>query len=176
MKPGLLISRWVLGGTMVMLVPAARVWAADEAETPGARAPAESPQAEAQAAAADAEAREWQERADSYREMGGAIYRSGLPILQHAEDQAESHADQAAELRAPVTNEPMMATPAAAAEAQHYEDLAAKYRRIPSAYRTGFVDWAEREAREREPAGPSVTSGGGGAYYESPPYKPWLNR
>jgi hypothetical protein len=171
MKPGLVI-RSVLGGAMVMLAPAAGAWAAGEA--PGVQSPAEGPQAGA--AEAEAEARAWESKADSYREMGGAVYRSGLPILQHAEDQAESHAQQAAELRAPAVNEPTMARSAEAAEAEHYEQLAAKYRRVPSAYRTGFVDWAEREAREREPAGPSVTSGGGGAYHESPPYKPWLTR
>jgi len=157
---------------MVMLAPAAGAWAAGEA--PGMQPAAEGSQAAA--AELESQARAWESKADSYREMGGAVYRSGLPILQHAEEQAESHAQQAAELRAPVVNEPTMASSAEAAEAEHYEQLAAKYRRVPSAYRTGFVDWAEREAREREPAGPSVTSGGGGSYYESPPYKPWLTR
>jgi hypothetical protein len=179
MKPARVIVRWMLGGTMVMLAPAARAWAADEAERPGAQPPAESPQVDPQvetkAAEADAQAQAWQRKADEYRDTA-AFYRSGLPILEHAEDKAASYATEAADLRKPTMNEPMMAPSAEADEAEHFEQLAAHYRQIGSAYRTGFVRWAERQASEREPAGPAVQVEGGGSYHEIPPYKPWTAR
>jgi hypothetical protein len=92
------------------------------------------------AAAAEETAADYQAKAEQYKQIGGAGYKTGL--VQRAEADAAKYTAIAAGIRAP---EP---PPALSPEAQHYADLAAQYRAIGGAgYKTGLVQRAEADER-----------------------------
>jgi hypothetical protein len=94
---------------------------------------------------AQAKAQHYQEQAAYYRALGGVGYKTGG--VQAAEADAAKYAALTDQL-----SNPAVAVPSP--EAQHYADLAARYRAMGGAgYKTGAVQRAEAEQQKHE-AGP----------------------
>src|SRR4051794_31747783 len=87
---------WVMGSALALALPAARAGA----QTQGAQTQGAQTQVSVAADAARAKATTEQRELEELHETGGAIYRSGLPILQDAEEKASLSADEAAGARA----------------------------------------------------------------------------
>src|SRR6266540_3341125 len=123
----------VLGALLVGL-PATAVLAAEPTTVPEAQAMAQH----------------YREQADHYRALGGVGYKAGL--VQRAEADAAKYSALAEQLTAPA-----VATPVQSPEAQHYAELAARYRAMGgAAYKGGLVQWAEAQQRKYE--APTVTA------------------
>jgi hypothetical protein len=132
------ISRFtvlVLGALLVGL-PATAALAAEPTSAPEAQAMAQH----------------YRDQAAHYRALGGVGYKSGL--VQRAEADAAKYSALAEQLQTPT-----VALPARSAEAEHYAQLAAQYRRMGGvAYKTGLVQWAEAQQRKYEPGAVSSES------------------
>lgn len=120
--------------------------------------------------AAGSRAAEYRARAQHYRSLGGWAYKVGL--VRSAEWQAARYeAEERAWLASAAGVQPAPLSP----EAAHYARLATQYRVMGgSAYRTGLVDWAEREARRHGQRQPGWTVEGVGIPMPVW-YKPWLH-
>jgi hypothetical protein len=99
---------------------------------------------------AQAMARHYRDQADQYRAMGGVGYKTGL--VQRADADAAKYSALAEQLAVPA-----VATPARSPDAEHYAELAARYRAMGgAAYKTGLVQWAEAQQQKYE--APTVTA------------------
>ena len=140
------VSRMAMIGLTVGGLSGAAVAASAQEGTLSERAPAwtapETTAPELTAAQAEAKAAYYQARAEGFRALGGAGYKSGF--VRTAEEQASHYAAQAARLRAvPIAPAP---------EAAYYHAVANGYARIGgAAYKAGLVQAAEAEARKYEP-------------------------
>jgi hypothetical protein len=105
------------------------------------------------AESADAMAQHYREQAAHYRGFGGVGWKTGL--VQRADADAAKYAALAEKLRAPTVT-----TPARSPEAEHYAQLAARYRAMAgAAYKAGLVQWAEAEqAKHERPTAAPATS------------------
>jgi hypothetical protein len=91
-------------------------------------------------------AQRYQDQAAHYRALGGVGYKTGL--VQRAEADAAKYSALAEQLSGPA-----VATPVRSPEAQHYADLAARYRTMGgAAYKAGLVQWAEAQQQKYEAA------------------------
>jgi hypothetical protein len=98
------------------------------------------------ASEAAAMAQRYRQQADHYRALGGVAYKSG--IVQRAEADAAKYSALAEQL-----GEPPAETPVRSPEAEHYAELAQRYRAMGGpAYKSGRVQWAEAQQREAEAA------------------------
>jgi hypothetical protein len=105
------------------------------------------------AESADAMAQHYREQAAHYRSLGGVGWKTGL--VQRADADAARYAALAEQLRAPVAT-----TRVRSPEAEHYAQLAERYRAMGgAAYKSGLVQWAEaQQAKHEAPATTSTTT------------------
>ena len=96
------------------------------------------------ASEAQAMAQHYREQADHDRALGGVAYKTGM--VQRAEAEAAKYAALAEQLSAPPP-----ATLRRSPEAEHYAQVAARYRQLGGvAYKAGLVQWAEAQERKYE--------------------------
>ena len=102
------------------------------------------------AESSDAMAQHYRDQANRYRSLGGVGWKTGL--VQRTDADAAKYAAMAERLRTPA-----VAAPVRSQEAQHYADLAARYRATGGvAYKSGLVQWAEaQQAKHEAPAAAS---------------------
>ena len=125
------LSRIVLGALLVG-VPTSAAFAGESQVTT--------------AESADAMAQHYRDQAAYYRSLGGVGWKSAL--VQRADADTAKYAALAEQLRAPAA-----AAPVRSPEAQHYADLAARYRAMGGAgYKSGLVQWAEAQQAKHEAA------------------------
>ena len=130
-----ILARVVLGALLVG-VPTSVAFAGEQAVTT--------------AESADAMAQHYRERAAHYRLLGGVGWKTGL--VQRADADAAKYTALAEQLRAPAVTRPVRSP-----EAEHYAQLAARYRAMGgAAYKSGLVQWAEAQQAKHE--APAVTS------------------
>ena len=132
------LSRIVLGALLVG-VPASAAFAGESQVTT--------------AESADAMAQHYGERAAHYRSLGGVGWKTGL--VQRADADGAKYAAVADQLRTPAVTTPVRST-----EAEHYAQLAARYRAMGgAAYKAGLVQWAEaQQAKHEAPTTAPATS------------------
>jgi hypothetical protein len=106
------------------------------------------------AAEAQAQAQHYSDLAARYRALGGGpAYKTG--VVQRAEADAAEYAASAEQLAAPPA-----AAPVRSPEAEHYAELAARYRKVGgTAYKSGYVQWVEAQECEPEKVPPTSATG-----------------
>lgn len=132
-----ILSRVVLGALLVSVPTSVALAGESEVTT---------------AESAEAMVQRHRERAAHYRSLGGVAWKTGL--VQRADADAAKSAALAEQLRAPVAT-----TPVRSPEAEHYAQLAARYRSMGGvAYKSGLVQWAEAQQAKHEAPAASVTT------------------